>query len=413
MAPTMLTAAPTAPWSWRQLGLAIVGDAENDQLGRSVALSADAKTLVAGAPNSNMNTGYVKVYRTDDDDWFSMQLGQTIYGKAVDDYFGDSVDISPDGKTLAVAAPGNYESDDQPGYVRVYYLEGDHLSSSWKQVGQDITGEAVGDNFGQSVSLSEDGKILAVGAWANDGNGGDSGHVRVYQLEESGMSWEQLGQDIDGDASDDGSGFSVSLSADGKTVAIGELDNSEISDWSGHVRVYQINSEGSSWKQLGQNIAGVESYDQFGWSVAISPDGKILAVGAPSGSIGYVRVYYLETNDIGSIWKQIGQDIDGEEPDEGFGVSVSMSEDGKTLAIGAQSNDGNGVNSGRVMVYRLDDSNTSWTKLGEDFHGEAAFDVFGWSVSLSADGLTVAIGSPYTDANGSTDSGSVKVFRFF
>ena len=126
-----------------------------------------------------------------------------------------------------------------------------------------------------------------------------------------------------------------------------------------------------------------------------------------------MRVYYLETNDIGSIWKQIGQDIDGEEPDEGFGVSVSMSEDGKTLAIGAQSNDGNGVNSGRVMVYRLDDSNTNWTKLGEDFHGEAAFDVFGWSVSLSADGLTVAIGSPYTDANGSTDSGSVKVFRFF
>jgi 6-phosphogluconolactonase (cycloisomerase 2 family) len=388
----------------------IVGDASHDELGSSLALSADAKTLVTGAPHSNMNMGYVKVYRTDDDGWNPMQLGQTIYGEAVDDYFGDSVDISRDGRTIAIGAPGVYESSDQSGYVRVYYLESDSLSSSWKQVGQDITGETVGDSFGESISLSEDGTILAFGAWTNDGNGVDSGHVRVYQLKDSGTNWEQLGQDINGDASDDGSGHSVSLSADGKTVAIGQLDNSENSDWSGHVRVYQINSEGSSWEQLGQNIAGVEPYDQFGyWSVTLSPDGKVLAVGAPSYNIGYVRVYYLETNDIGSSWKQIGQDIIGEEPDEGFGISVSMSEDGETLAIGAQSNDGNGANSGRVTVYRWDDSSTSWTQLGEDIHRDAAFDVLGWKVSLSADGRTLAIGSKYTDENGS-DSGSVKVF---
>jgi hypothetical protein len=387
----------------------IVGDASHDELGSSLALSADAKTLVTGAPHSNMNMGYVKVYRTDDDGWNPMQLGQTIYGEAVDDYFGDSVDISRDGRTIAIGAPGVYELSDQSGYVRVYYLESDSLSSSWKQVGQDITGEAVSDSFGESILLSEDGIILAIGAWTNDGNGVDSGHVRVYQLKDSGTSWEQLGQDINGDASDDGSGHSVSLSADGKTVAIGQLDNSENSDWLGHVRVYQINSEGSSWEQLGQNIAGVEPYDSFGESVTLSPDGKVLAVGAPSLYIRYVRVYYLETNDIGSSWKQIGQDIIGEEPDEGFGISVSMSEDGETLAIGAQSNNGNGANSGRVMVYQWDDSSTSWTQLGEDIHGDAAFDVLGWKVSLSADSRTLAIGSKYTDENGS-DSGSVKVF---
>jgi hypothetical protein len=86
-----------------------------------------------------------------------------------------------------------------------------------------------------------------------------------------------------------------------------------------------------------------------------------------------------------------------------------MSEDGETLAIGAQSNNGNGVNSGRVMVYQWDDSSTSWTQLGEDIHGVAAFDVLGWQVSLYADGRMLAISSPYTDENGS-HSGSVKVF---
>jgi hypothetical protein len=73
-----------------------------------------------------------------------------------------------------------YELSYQSGCVRVYHLESDSLRSSWKRVGQDITGEAVCDNFGESISLSEDGTILAVGARNNDGNGVDSGHVRVY-----------------------------------------------------------------------------------------------------------------------------------------------------------------------------------------------------------------------------------------
>jgi hypothetical protein len=77
-----------------QYGHVIVGDASNDQLGSSLALSANAKTLVAGAPNSNMNMVYVKVYRMEDDGWNPMQLGQTIYGEAADNYFGSSVDIS-------------------------------------------------------------------------------------------------------------------------------------------------------------------------------------------------------------------------------------------------------------------------------------------------------------------------------
>lgn len=54
--------------------------------------------------------------------------------------------------------------------------------NSWNQRGQDIDGEVSGDNSGHSVSLSSDGTIVAIGAIYNDGvNGSDSGHVRVYQ----------------------------------------------------------------------------------------------------------------------------------------------------------------------------------------------------------------------------------------
>ena len=67
------------------------------------------------------------------------------------------------------------------GHVRVFDLNDD--ASSWKQIGQDIDGEAASDNSGKSVSLSSDGKTVAIGAPYSD-NGEDSGHVRVYQIDD-------------------------------------------------------------------------------------------------------------------------------------------------------------------------------------------------------------------------------------
>jgi len=117
--------------------------------------------------------------------------------------------------------------------VEVFSLEngggdGDDLgASSWKQVGLTITGEANGDRFGNSVSLSDDAKTLAVGAlFANDF---DSGHVRVYRRDDSESGWTQISKDIDGEAAADYSGYSVSLSGDGKTVAMSSTQNDELS----------------------------------------------------------------------------------------------------------------------------------------------------------------------------------------
>ena len=104
------------------------------------------------------------------------------------------------------------------------------------QIGSDIDGEAADDYSGFSVSLSSDGTIVAIGARYNDGNGSFSGHVRVYQYASS--TWSQLGSDIDGEAANDNSGHSVSLSSDGTIVAIGAKNNGGNGSDSGHVRVY-------------------------------------------------------------------------------------------------------------------------------------------------------------------------------
>ena len=99
----------------------------------------------------------------------------------------------------------------------------DSTEGEWVQVGQDINGEAR-DWSGRSVSLSSDGKTLAIGADRNGANGGSSGHVRVYSLigsDDDSLSWIQVGKDIYGVEATDSAGWSVSLSSDGKVVAIG------------------------------------------------------------------------------------------------------------------------------------------------------------------------------------------------
>jgi len=93
------------------------------------------------------------------------------------------------------------------------------------------------------VDMSDDGTKVAIGAYGNDGNGAESGHaghVRVYKYDQVSVSWEQMGQDIDGEAEGDFSGLTASLSSDGMKVAIGAYYNDGNGANSGHVRVYSF-----------------------------------------------------------------------------------------------------------------------------------------------------------------------------
>ena len=328
------------------------------------------------------------------------QIGQDIDGEVVDDQSGVRVSLSADGSTVAIGAYLNDGNGSDAGHVRIYEYSG----GSWIQLGSDIDGEAAGDQSGLSVSLSADGSTVAIGAYRNDGNGFEAGHVRIYEY--SGGSWIQLGSDIDGEAAGDQSGFSVSLSADGNTVAIGARNNDGNGSDAGHVRIYEYS--GGSWTQLGSDIDGEAAGDLSGWSISLSADGSRVAIGAylndGNGSdAGHVRIYEYS----GGSWTQLGSDIDGEAADDYSGVSVSISADGSKVAIGAYGNDGNGSDAGHVRIYEY--SGGSWIKLGSDIDGEAADDYSGYSVSLSADGDTVAIGAYLNDGNG-TDAGHVRIY---
>jgi hypothetical protein len=386
-----------------QLGLDIDGEAQSDLSGGSVSLSANGDIVAIGAIGNDENgdaAGHVRVYAWNGTVW--VQRGNDIDGEAAVDLSGCSVSLSANGEIVAIGAIGNDGNGNNSGHVRVY-VWGD---TAWVQRGNDIDGEAARDESGYSVSLSANGNVLAIGATSNDGNGDLSGHVRVYVW--NGTAWVQRGKDIDGEAATDLSGNSVSLSANGDIVAIGASGNDGNGDRSGHVRVYVWS--GTAWVQRGKDIDGEAAGDNSGdKSVSLSANGNMLAIGAAAnagnGNIsGHVRVYAW--ND--TAWVQWGNDIDGEAANDQSGCSVSLSANGEIVAIGAIGNDGNGNNSGHVRVYVWGD--TAWVQRGNDIDGEAAGDNFGGSLSISANGEVLAIGAIYNDGNGN-NSGQVRVFK--
>jgi len=393
----------SASTSIDQLGADIDGEAADDRFGVSVSLSDDGTIVAIGGGKNDAGAtdgGHVQVYQYSGGAW--SQLGDDINGDAATEQSGWAISLSSDGTIVAIGAPLN---EGTPGRVKVYQ----YSSGAWSQLGSDIDGEAADDQFGRSVSLSSDGTILAIGARYNDGNGDNAGRVQVYQY--SSGAWSQLGADIDGEAVHDEFGRSVSLSSDGTILAIGAPSNDAGGYRAGHVRVYQYSS--GTWSQLGDDIDGEAADDRSGGSVSLSSDGTILAIGAPfndeSGSdAGHVRVYQYSSG----TWSELRGDIDGEAADDRSGYSVSLSSDGTKLAVGAHQNDGNGTNAGHVRVHQY--SSGTWSQLGADINGETAGnpdlgDKSGWSVSLSSDGTKVAIGAPLNDGNG-TNAGHVRVY---
>ena len=332
---------------WTQLGQDIDGEASSDESGFSVAMNSAGTRVIIGATlndGNGSNSGHARVYELVGSTW--TQLGQDIDGEATSDLSGRSVAMNSAGTRVIIGAPSNDGNGSNSGHARVYDL----IGSTWTQVGQDIDGEANGDFSGISVAMNSAGTRVIIGAILNDGNGSDSGHARVYEFDET--TWTQVGQDIDGEATDDESGHSVAMNSAGTRVIIGAISNNGTGLFSGHARVYDLIE--TTWTQVGQDIDGEAADDESGHSVAMNSAGTRVIIGAifndGNGSIsGHARVYDL----IGSTWTQVGQDIDGEAVGDRSGKSVAMNSSGTCVIIGANLNDGNGISSGHARVYDI------------------------------------------------------------
>jgi hypothetical protein len=118
-------------------------------------------------------SGSLRVFKLEDGTW--NQMGKDIDGKGSRDYAGRSVGISGDGIIIAVGAARGAPFNG--GYVRIF----EFMFGAWQQLGSDLNAEGVLDFLGFFLELLTDGSIVALGGFQNDGNGLNSGHLRIFE----------------------------------------------------------------------------------------------------------------------------------------------------------------------------------------------------------------------------------------
>jgi len=380
--------------------------------GQVLAIGAPEDTSSVQPANS---TGYVRVFRRDNTSSLGwLQIGNNLDGEAFEDSFGWSVALSDNGEMLAISARIS-SNGKWTGHARIFEMDLSS-KLGWTQVGQIMNGANVYKNSGTKISMSGDGSMFAIGAdEIADGGEAEStnnGVVTVYQRDTSNLAgWSKVGQDIGIKTTRDSAGGSLSLSKNGKVLAVGSSHLSLDGKTNiGHVRMFERDpSIDFGWKQVWQYLGTEEEKETTIKSVATSKDGNVVAIGTfwnleSSDDAGHVRVYHRYD----ARWLEVG-DIYGEAGGDNSGHSVSLSDDGNILAIGAWGNDGRGNNSGHARVYRRDEKSSSgFVQMGSDLDGKMKDSNAGWSVSLSADGSSLAVGAP--SAGWRDRAGYVKIY---
>ncbi|MEN9803321.1 MAG: hypothetical protein RIS41_168 [Actinomycetota bacterium] len=244
---------------------------------------------------------------------------------------------------------------------------------TWSSFGSPIVGNDTNNYSGASIALSADGSTLAIG---EPGYNRDRGRVVVHTR--SGNTWTEVGT-ITVSVRDSFAGTSVALSGDGSTLAIGVPG---YDDGRGQALVYT--RTGNTWTQIA-DIIGSTLFDSAGESVALSANGQTLAIGAPYNDSGRGKVLVYARD--GDTWASIGN-IAGSAASDRAGKSVALSADGQTLAIGAPEHNGS---FGQLLVHTR--NGNTWTQTSS-ITGTAVSERVGRSFALSADGQTLAIGIP-------------------
>jgi hypothetical protein len=374
-----------------QMGDDINDSTEHTYFGEGISLSADGRIVAIGAPRYSGDLadfgsfGRVSVYQFTEGEW--KRLGEDLYGTTSRDWFGYAVALSDDGRRLLVGAL-------QRGGSVYEFRDG-----AWVQLGQYLQ---MGPGLPQvvGVDISSDGSVIAVSNCSFSQPEHINGVVKVFELKND--DWAQMGADIIGAAAKNQSGWSVSLSSSGTTVAIGSIGNDEGGKGSGHVRVFRF--IGGEWVQLGGNIVGKGEEYAFGWSVSLSSSGDRVAIGG-SGSLiedapCYVGVYEL----IGGEWIAVGQEIDGFSH-ERLGKNVALSNDGNRLAVTSTGNKACPV---RIFDY----ADGVWQQAGSAIKGKREPDGTGTGLSMSKDGKVLATSARFAGNSGgvATSFGYVHIY---
>ena len=341
--------------NWTQQAKIVASDGQlYDYFGASVSISSDGNTVIVGADYEDTgasNAGAAYIFVRSGTSW-SQQAKIQSSDKEASDFFGSKVGISGDGNTAIVGANGEDTGGSNAGAAYIFTRSGTSWSEQAKIQSSDIE---AGDYFGYSVSISGDGNIAIVGAWYEDTGATDAGAAYIFTR--SGTSWsEQAKIQATDKAASDQFGVSVSISDDGLTAIIGA--NGEDTGASGAGAAYIFTRSGTTWSQQAKiQASDLEAGDQFGNSVSISSDGNTAIVSAwvedPAGTTNAGSAYVFKR--YGTTWTETQKiQASDKEVSDYFGMSVGISGDGSAVIVGARGEDTGASDAGAAYIYAAD-----------------------------------------------------------
>jgi hypothetical protein len=371
---------------------------QNSTKGWAVSASADGHTVAVGGPVQNAHGdsfGHVDVWVQTTTGWaLQADLSSPVSGRLADEY-GLTLSLSADGQHLAVGdevEPFYFREDDWYGVVYTYTRTATGWSAPTTIASPD---QAFEGEFGSSVALNADGSQLIAGA-KYDGILDGSPDGAAWAFTRTTAGWGE-GQPLAPPTDQPRRVFGehVAISADGRLAAVTDsvADVGQVSR-AGSVITFARGSDGSWTQAAVLTDQPLVPGGEFGSSVAISADGSTIAVGAA----GYYSVpsRVLVYRRAGTAWARSATFLNNSDDATHhslFGYAVALSSTGDVVAVGAPYRARAVADAGGVYRYRW--TGSSWSYLGATFvRGAVKNEQDGWSVALSGDAGRLFIGAP-------------------
>jgi len=352
----------------------------DDRFGKAVSLSNDWIAIGANRDdNANgSNSGSVYVYKYENLNIIE-EFHLIPFDGESNDYFGKSLSIY--NNWLLVSSIYDNVNGEKSGSAYVYYFDGYDWIFHSKLVPED---GAAFDRFGYCVDIYNN--VIAIGSVYDDDMGEDSGSVYIYRLEND--QWN-LESKLLSDTQEEGDFFGATLSLNSNIIAVGAVYDDVMGSNSGSVSLFSYDN--NTWSETEKIVAfdGME-YDFFGNAIDLNNDRLIIGSFHDNNSYqnsGSVYVYDInQNNQVDLIDKITAFD---EALNDNFGQSVAIYE--HYFSVGSL-NDDNGLNSGAVYLYDIDDEFNEIKYIPDD---GAQYDEFGGAISLYEN--TILVGSQHSD----------------
>ena len=338
-----------------------------DEFGYRVAMNSTGNRIVVGAHRDeriggSVSSGLAYVFISGTGGWSQQHILSGSLAVGSSDNFGFYVAMNSIGDRIVVGAPNDERTGTNNEGLAYVFVSG---TGGWSQ--QHILSGTLAtdtdDDFGFRVAINSIGDRIVVGAQGDEkiGGSGSSGLAYVFVSGTGGWSQQHiLSGSLAVDSSDE-FGSSIAMNSIGDRIVVGAQGDEKIggSDSSGLAYVFISGTGGWTEQHILSGSLAVDSFDYFGWSVAMNSIGDRIIVGArQDGKIGtsFEGLAYVFVSGTGGWTQQhiLSGTLATDDGDD-FGSSIAMNSIGDRIVVGADGDDRSGGIGSSGLAYVFHD----------------------------------------------------------